>query len=160
VATIRDVLDAWGAETALVFFLTAHWRKPIDFSEDTMSAARAQAETLRNALRGETRSEGDWDSFASALEDDFNTPNALAILHEWARAGALGELRRGLEVFGLASLAAEEQAPPEVVALAEARLAARVAADFVEADRLREEIADMGWEVRDVGAGYELVPRV
>ena len=55
VETIRDVLDEWGRETALVFFLTAHWRKPIDFSEETMAAARAQAETLRNALRGETR---------------------------------------------------------------------------------------------------------
>ncbi len=51
VETIRDVLDAWGRETALVFFLTAHWRKPIDFSDETMTAARAQAETLRNALR-------------------------------------------------------------------------------------------------------------
>ena len=47
VATIRDVLDAWGREAALVFFLTAHWRKPIDFSEETMAAAAAQAETLR-----------------------------------------------------------------------------------------------------------------
>ena len=63
VETIRDVLDTWGAETALVFFLTAHWRKPIDFSEETMTAARAQAETLRNALRGETRTSGDWEAF-------------------------------------------------------------------------------------------------
>ena len=95
VETIRDVLDTWGAETALVFFLTAHWRKPIDFSEETMAAARAQAETLRNALRGETRATGDWEAFVAALEDDFNTPAALAILHEWARTGALDELRRG-----------------------------------------------------------------
>ena len=49
------------------------------------SQAAAQAETLRNALRGETRAVGDWDRFAAALEDDFNTPAALATLHEWAR---------------------------------------------------------------------------
>ena len=60
VETIREVLDEWGAETALVFFLTAHWRKPIDFSPATMSAARAQAETFRNALRGENARAGDW----------------------------------------------------------------------------------------------------
>ena len=66
VETIRDVLDNWGAETALVFFLTAHWRKPIDFSEETMAAARAQAETLRNALRGETRTTGDWEAFVGS----------------------------------------------------------------------------------------------
>ena len=80
VETIREVLDTWGRETSLVFFLTAHWRKPIDFSEETMTAARAQAETLRNALRGEASSEGDWGAFVEALEDDFNTPAALAIM--------------------------------------------------------------------------------
>jgi len=159
VATIRDVLDEWGAETALVFFLTAHWRKPIDFSEQTMTAAAAQAETLRNALRGDARSQGDWGPFAAALEDDFNTPAALAILHDWARAGALEELRRGLDVFGLVGLGARRTAPTDVVGLAEARVAARGRRDFAAADRLREEIAVAGWEVRDVADGYELVPR-
>ena len=124
-----------------------------------MSAAAAQAETLRNALRGEVRSTGDWDELVDALDDDFNTPAALALLHEWARTGALGELRRALDVFGLSSLAERVQAPPEVVALADARVAARTSRDFAEADRLRDEIAVAGWEVRDVAGGYELVPR-
>jgi cysteinyl-tRNA synthetase len=114
---------------------------------------------LRNALRGETRAEADWDRFAAVLEDDFNTPAALAILHEWARTGALEELRRGLDVFGLGSLAERTQAPPDVVALADARVAARAARDFPESDRLRDEIAEHGWDVRDVASGYELVPR-
>ena len=112
---LTEVLDRFGRETVLLFFMTGQWRKPLDFSEATLTAARAQAETLRNALRGETRSRGDWDAFAAALEDDFNTPAALAILHEWARTGALEELRRGLDVFGLGSLAERAQAPPEVV---------------------------------------------
>ena len=159
VETIRDVLDRWGRETALVFFLTAHWRKPIDFSDETMVAAQAQAETLRNALRAETRAVGDWGSFADALEDDFNTPAALAILHDWARTGALDELRRGLDVFGLASLGEMSTAPADVVALAEARMTARARRDFAEADRIRGEIAGLGWDVRDAGGGYELVPR-
>ena len=159
VETIRDVLDAWGRETALVFFLTAHWRKPIDFSDETMAAARAQAETLRNALRGEMRVVGDWSSFAGALEDDFNTPAALAIMHDWARTGALDELRRGLDVFGLASLGEARAAPDGVVAFAEARLTARARRDFADADRLRDEIAALGWDVRDADGGYELVPR-
>jgi len=159
VETIRDVLDGWGRETALVFFLTAHWRKPIDFSDETMAAAQAQAETLRNALRAKTRAVGDWDSFASALEDDFNTPAALAIMHDWARTGALDELRRGLDVFGLASLGEMSTAPPDVVVLAEARVTARARRDFAEADRLRGEITALGWDVRDADGGYELVPR-
>ena len=76
-------------------------------------------------------------------------PAALAIMHEWARIGALDELRRGLDVFGLASLAAGETAPPEVVALAEARVR-RERRRTSEADRLRTELEAEGWEVRDV----------
>ena len=159
VTTIREVLDTWGREAALVFFLTAHWRKPTDFSEETMAAAAAQAETLRNALRGEERSTGDWGPFEAALEDDFNTPAALAIMHDWARVGALAELRRGLDVFGLATLGDRPHAPDHVVALAEERVAARSRRDFGEADRLRDAIAEAGWDVRDVDRGYELVPR-
>ena len=62
-------------------------------------------------------------------------------------------------MFGLGSLAERAQAPPEVVALAEARIGARASRDFAEADRLRDEIGAHGWEVRDVAGGYELVPR-
>jgi cysteinyl-tRNA synthetase len=159
VATIREVIDEWGAATALLFFLTAHWRKPIDFSEETMTAARAQAETLRNALRGETRATGEWQALVDALEDDFNTPAALALMHEWARIGALDELRRALDVFGLAGLGLAEAAPPAVVELAEARVRAREAKDWGEADRLRAEIEAAGWEVRDTGVApyFQLV---
>jgi cysteinyl-tRNA synthetase len=159
VETIHDVLGRWGRETTLLFLMTAHWRKPIDFSDATMEAARAQAETLRNALRGEARASGDWSSYVEALEDDFNTPAALALLHEWARTGALDELREGLDVFGLATLAERHEAPPDVVAVADARVAARARREFAEADRLRDELAARGWDVRDVDAGYELVPR-
>ena len=158
VTTIREVLDTWGAETTLLFMLTAHWRKPIDFSEGTMSAAGAQAETLRNALRGETRSSGDWDHLVAALEDDFNTPQALAVMHDWARTGALDELGRALTLFGLASLADIADVPAGVVALAEARQRARMAGDYAEADRLRAELRAAGWELRDGEDGYQLVP--
>ena len=158
VASIQEVIAKWGRETALLFLLTGHWRKPLEFSDEAMTAASVQVETLRNALRGETRADGDWDAFAAALNDDFNTPAALALLHRWARAGALVELRRGLEIFGLGELGDTAEAPVEVTALAHARVDARVARDFAEADRLRAAIAEAGWEVRDVPDGFELVP--
>jgi cysteinyl-tRNA synthetase len=161
IATLREVVEQWGREALLVFFLTAHWRKPIDFSDDTMAAARSQAESFRNAFRLGQRdgAAGDWSRFERALDDDFETPAALALLHEWRAGGALAELRRGLDVFGLGSLASEEQAPAEVVELAGRRRDARTARDFDEADRLRAEIASRGWEVRDVAGepGYQLV---
>ena len=115
VATIQEVIAEWGRETALLFLMTGHWRKPLEFSQETMTAARAQVESLRNALRGETRAVGDWDALAAVLDDDFNTPAALALFHRWAREGALDELRRGLDVFGLGTLGDSVEAPAEVV---------------------------------------------
>jgi cysteinyl-tRNA synthetase len=162
IATLQEVLDEWGRETLLLFFLTAHWRKPIDFSEETMAAARAQVESFRNAFRlGQSEEDvPGFDELAAALDDDFNTPDALALLHLWRSAGRIDLLRQGLSVFGLATLAAEAAAPPELVELAELRRTARERRDFQEADRLRDEIAARGWEVRDVAdqPGYQLVP--
>ncbi|TML20104.1 MAG: hypothetical protein E6G32_10925 [Actinobacteria bacterium] len=67
-------------------------------------------------------------------------------------------LIRGLEVFGLASLAERADAPPEIIELAERRRLARESRDFDEADRLRAEIEAAGWEARDVADGFQLVP--
>jgi cysteinyl-tRNA synthetase len=155
IAAIREVLGRWGRETALVFFLGGHWRKPIEFSDETMEQAAAQAEGFRNVFRGPSERGGDWDAFAAALDDDFNTPEALALMHGW-RDHEL--LRRGLAVFGLESLGALDVAPPEIVALADRRVGARAARDFESADRLRGAIDDAGWEMRDEpGGGYTLV---
>jgi len=159
IAALRDVVEQWGRETVLLYFLTAHWRKPIDFSDETMAQAAAQVETLRNAFRGEDLAGGDWAPFAAALEDDFDTPAALAVMHEWRRAGRLAPLRDALAIFGLGSLAEEQPPPPELVELARRRQAAREADDFAEADRLRAEIETAGWEVRDEPGGFRLVPR-
>ena len=68
-------------------------------------------------------------------------------------------LRRALDLFGLASLADEQQAPAEIVELAELRQQARAKRDFDEADRLRAEIEAAGWEARDVADGFQLVPK-
>jgi cysteinyl-tRNA synthetase len=158
VETIEEALDRWGRETALVFFLTAHWRKPIDYSDETLTAAAARTERLRETFRGPSvpARDGEWERFTAALDDDFNTPDALAILHEWRDHDLL---RRGLDVFGLASLAELPVAPPEVVELAERRLQARAERDFDASDRLRAEIEAAGWDVRDEAGGYRLVPR-
>ncbi|HEY6961738.1 MAG TPA: cysteine--tRNA ligase [Gaiellaceae bacterium] len=160
VATIRDVLDEWGRETILVFFLTASWRKPIDYSGTTMQQARARLETLRNAFTAEPAEPepGRWQAFAAALDDDFDTPAALAVLHDWARDRQLELLRRGLAVFGLESVAERAAAPPEVAALAERRAQARAAKDFATSDSLRDELAAAGWTMRDEpDGGYTLV---
>jgi cysteinyl-tRNA synthetase len=160
VTTLRDALDEWGRETLLIFFLSALWRKPIDYSEETMRQAAARLETLRNAFTLEPveHDESRWQAFADALDDDFDTPAALALLHEWASTRQLELLRRGLAVFGLESLAEREEAPPDVADLADRRAAARSARDFETSDRLRDELAALGWQMRDEpDGGYTLV---
>jgi cysteinyl-tRNA synthetase len=159
VVTLREAVETWGRETVLLFLMTGHWRSPIDLSEETLAAARAQAETFRNAFVEGGSGEGDWDQLARVLDEDFNTAEALAVLHGWRAAGALDSVRRGLELFGLGSLAERAEAPAEVVELAERRQQARSGGDYTEADRLRDEIAALGWEARDVAGGFELVPR-
>jgi cysteinyl-tRNA synthetase len=79
-------------------------------------------------------------------------------MHEW-RDHEL--LRRALGLFGLASLAEAQTAPSALEELARQRAEVRANGDFAEADRLRREIEEAGWEVRDVEGdpGYRLVPR-
>jgi cysteinyl-tRNA synthetase len=159
IVSLRDVLDQYGREAILVFFLGGHYRSPLEYSDEAMEAAAKQAGEFRTAFRVVGRSDEaapSWDDFAAALDDDFNTPDALAVMHEWRDHDLL---RRGLEVFGLDSLAAAVEAPPEVVSLAERREEARGRRDFGEADRLREEIDRAGWEVRDAADGFQLVPK-
>jgi cysteinyl-tRNA synthetase len=129
----------------------------MDFSDEVLEQAAAQAEAFRNVFRGpsEPAAAGAWERFAAALDDDFSTPEALAVMHEWRDQELLS---RALDIFRLATLAEQAEAPPEAVALAAQREQARLRRDFEEADRLRGEIAALGWEVRDVADGFQLVP--
>jgi cysteinyl-tRNA synthetase len=157
--SLRNVIDTWGREVVLLFFMTAHWRKPIDFTDATLEQAKAQWATFLNALHSQDSTSvapEEWDRLVTILDDDFNTPEALALMHEWRRAGQYGELVEALSLFGLAL--PRFRPPDEVVELAFRRLRARRGKDFAEADRLRDEIAARGWEMRDGDDGFQLIP--
>ncbi len=158
IVSLREALEEWGRETLLVYFLGGHWRKPLDYSDEVLRQATAQAESFRNVFRQPSEPGGDWEAFSVALADDFNTPEALAVMHGWRDHELLA---RGLEVFGLESLAESAAAPPELEELARRRAEARGRRDFDEGDRLRGEIEAAGWDVRDVDAepGFQLVPK-
>jgi cysteinyl-tRNA synthetase len=157
--TIEEVLDEWGRETVLLYFLTAHWRSPIDYSDATMAAAQAQWRSFQQALYENRPSApaAEWEAFEAALDDDFNTPQALAVLHEWRTASQLDLLRRGLDVFGLDFVPVPP--PEEVEALVREREAARAAKDFAASDELRDRVAERGWVVQDTPTGSVLVPK-
>jgi cysteinyl-tRNA synthetase len=157
--SIRNVLDTWGREVALLFFMTAHWRKPIDFTDATLEQAKAQWQSFAQAIyeAKPTRPTVGWEAFESALDDDFNTPEALAVLHEWRRASELDLLNRGLSIFGLGFVL--EQPSDEVRALVEARETVRRSKEWQRSDELRDQIAELGWIVQDGPDGSTLVPK-
>jgi cysteinyl-tRNA synthetase len=160
IATIRETLDEWGRETFLLFFLSGHWRKPIDFSPETMAQAKAQwTSFLNDALTPRFTDAGPtWAEFVAALDDDFNTPAALALMHEWRRRGNSVNLARALSLFELSGRKSG-QAPAHVKVKAEDRQRAREARDFDLADQLRVEIEASGWQMRDGPDGYTLVEK-
>ncbi len=110
VVSLRNVLDVWGREALLVFHLTGAWSKPVDFDDEVMQQAAARADRLRDVFRSahQAAPDGSWERFAAALDEDFNTPAALAVMHEWRDHDLL---RRALDVFGLGSLADADEVP-------------------------------------------------
>ncbi len=177
IALLHEVLAQYGRDAVVMYLLSGHYRQPLTFSAAALQQARANVSRIREAARrltpGNSPAELDAlrERFFDALARDFNTAEALAVLNEWLRqaSAAVGEaggaapgdahLREMLGVLGLeALLAAVAEAPAAVRELAARRDQARGARDFAAADRLREEIAALGWEVRDAPGGFELLP--
>jgi cysteinyl-tRNA synthetase len=159
---LHDVLDTWGAETVVMFMLRAHYASPMDYTDDVLEQARAACQTLRNRLREAPDGEVDAHSpvlaaVREALDDDFTTPQALAVLFD-APASEGPATREVLGVLGLGGLARDPEPPEAVRQLAESRRQARTAGDYAESDRLRDEISAAGWEVRDTADGFVLYP--
>ncbi len=169
---LADVLDAVGPDVLLLFFSSAHYRQPMAYSQERLDDATRAAERIRDAgrrlLQGPSPVELETyrDGFFAALRNDFNTAEALASLYGWIREANRSEEAVGdshlvemLDVLGLTGLLVKaEDAPPEAWALAERRDQARAAKDWAEADRLRDELRALGWEIRDGPDGPELVP--
>jgi cysteinyl-tRNA synthetase len=178
IAPLHAVIGRYGAEAVVMYLVSGHYRQPLAFSQATMEQARANVARIREVARrlgpGSTRYRDEDDrrqlepfreSFFGLLAEDFSTPLAIAQLNEWMRGaehlGVKGseDLGEMLYLLGLDSLAAPvKDAPAAVRDLAEQRERARQERDFAAADRLRDEIAALGWEVRDSAAGFELVP--
>jgi cysteinyl-tRNA synthetase len=171
---LGETLERWGAETLLMYFSAAHWRQPIEFDEQRLAEARARAAGIRETARRLSPGPSpEWspplrERYFDALAHDFNTPRALAVLAEWEReanrspAGTAGsdDLAEMLDVLGLGGLLETRptEIPAQARALRDARERARRERDYAAADRLRDELRALGWEVRDGADGPELVP--
>jgi len=180
--TIRDVLKVYDPEIIRFFILRAHYRSPLNYSTAHLDDAANSLERLYTALRNvpplpAADAAVDWQSaygqkFAAAMNDDFNTAEAIAVLFELAQtvnrehsadlaaqlkalAGVLGLLQRTPEAFLQRStgLDAEGLTPEQIEARIQQRLDARKAKDFATADRVRKELLEAGVVLEDTPQG-------
>ncbi len=178
IALLAEVLDGHGAHAAVMYLVSGHYRQPLAFSPAELQRAERQVYRIRDALRRLTPDAPSppemghlKQAFFDALAEDFNTPTALASLFVWLReANSRGEgvgdadLREMLEVLGLGELAPlqasgdPEASDPQAAELLRRRELARERRDYAEADRMREELRERGWEIRDGPQGSELIP--
>jgi cysteinyl-tRNA synthetase len=171
---LHGALEEFGRDAFLMWMVGAHYRKPVVYSEEALEEASRAVERVRDVLRRLDADASGMDDyverFFDVLADDFNTPQARAVLFEWVAEanrriddgervgpGRLGEMLYGLGLEGL--LERDAEAPEELRQLAAERDEARSARDFKRADQIRDQLADSGWEIRDTPEGARLVRR-
>ncbi len=187
--TIRDVLQVYEAEVVRYLLLASHYRSPINYSDEALDNARHALERLYLALQGVEVAGGDQsgsntdaaeakERFSAAMNDDFNTPEALAVMFDLARrlntakaagesvlasilgsvlyelGGWLGILQRNpTEALQSKHSAGSGLGAEEIEVLVAARTAAKNSGDYPEADRIREQLSENGIVLEDSREG-------
>jgi cysteinyl-tRNA synthetase len=175
--TIREVLKKYDAEVVRFFILRAHYRSPLNYSDQHLDDAKGALTRLYTALKGAPAEVQavDWSEayaqrFKAAMDDDFNTPEAVAVLFDLANevnrnqsseatvqlkalAGVLGLLQRDAQAFLQGEADEDGLDDAAINAQIEARIAAKKAKNFAEADRIRKELLEAGIVLEDTAQG-------
>ena len=166
--TVREVLSRYQPEVVRFFILRAHYRSPLNYSDQHLDDAKSALARLYIALKGrEIPSTAiDWNGshaqrFKDAMDDDFNTPEAVAVLFDLAsevnRTGSLADMALLKSMGGLLGLLQRDPqqhlqdesvvgdakfTPERIEEMIQQRLSARAARNFAEADRIRKDLSD------------------
>ncbi|WP_296809372.1 cysteine--tRNA ligase [Thiocapsa sp.] len=184
--TVREILQRFRPEEVRYFILTSQYRSPLNYDDEHLEQARAALTRLYTALRGVADVASDAvdasvagpfvERFHAAMDDDFNTPEALAVLFDLVRevnriraddpvaaAGPAAVLRRLGGVLGILQEDPELYlrgraddgglSDAQIESLVQARIAARAAKDWGEADRLRKLLTEAGIGLEDGPSG-------
>ena len=181
--TIKEALEKYSAELLRMFFISTHYRSPINFDEKNLEQAKSNLEKINNFLiqtknsiknikdnpKIEKLTERLKQNFINNMDDDFNTPKVLAslfifinnvnkILVDGLSENDFNKINDVLaeinKIFDI--LTVEEKIPKEIIELAEKREISRESNDFNESDRLRQEIKKRGYLIEDSNSGYIL----
>ena len=172
--TIREVLQQYDPETVRFFILRAHYRSPLNYSDAHLDDAKKALDRLYTALKAAGHREAvaiDWSApyaarFREAMDDDFNTPEAIAVLFELANevnrsksceaatllvslGGVLGLLQRDPQQFLQGATSMDAKISEQIAA----RNAAKLAKNYAEADRIRKALLDEGIVLEDGAQG-------
>ena len=183
--TVREIADRYGYEPIRYFMLTAGYRMPLNYTVELIESCKASLERLYTCRENldfaidhahgadtalQDKAAAAKDKFIAAMDDDLNTPDALAAIFEFVkeintRADAADKpsLQAAADTFdelagvlGLLYNRKTAQAPEEVQALVAERTAAKKAKDWARADALRAQISALGWTVTDTAQGPQL----
>ena len=169
--TIRDVLKKYDPEVVRFFILRAHYRSPLNYSDAHLDDAKAALTRLYTALKDQgSERRVDWNEphaqrFKAAMDDDFGTPEAVAVLFDLANRVNAGEKTLAAQLRGLGGVLGLLQREPTSFLQARPagvseewiggkiaeREAARKRKDYAAADRIRKELSDSGIALEDKG---------
>jgi cysteinyl-tRNA synthetase len=179
VLLVHDLIESVPGEVIRLALLNAHYRQPLDWSDETVAAARRMLDRFYGAIRGIELNDAERASaeppvgVIEALEDDINTPKALAEMFNLARTlnkatedaerkKLAGELLASGDLVGLIQLDPEEWfagggdgelSADDIESLLEEREAARANRDFAAADGIRDKLAKAGIQIEDSADG-------
>ena len=176
--TIREVLKVYHPEVIRYFLLSSHYRSPVNYSEENLNSAKASVGRLYSALEGvefssdvQPTADTTFESeFMAVMNDDFNTPKAIAVLFELAKeinktkqpglvalliklANQIGLLEENAESFFKSQPSDSDLTDEMIAQLIEERKGARVEKNFARSDEIRDLLADQGIELLDSAEG-------